>query len=164
MITYINMDIINICRCTSLQHKPSRSHQIRTKNIEVKQEEEKYSEGRGVMYGFTGWIYIKQNFNPITGRGGVNLTPPHSGLFKIALKPFELLTYKFFTFPKYEFNMFIKKCSSIDFFWVYISCTFWNARPNFPSCPHALHGTLVWISPLDRAPGHFDQGIIVIKP
>ena len=28
---------------------------------------------------------------------------------------------------------------------------------------HALHGTLVWISPLDRAPGHFGQGIIVIK-
>ena len=28
---------------------------------------------------------------------------------------------------------------------------------------HALHGTLVWISPLYRAPGHFGQGIIVIK-
>ena len=28
---------------------------------------------------------------------------------------------------------------------------------------HALHGTLVWISPLDRAPGNFGQGIIVIK-
>ena len=25
------------------------------------------------------------------------------------------------------------------------------------------YGTLVWISPLDRAPGHFRQGIIVIK-
>ena len=25
------------------------------------------------------------------------------------------------------------------------------------------YGTLVWISPLDRAPGHFGQGIIVIK-
>ena len=28
---------------------------------------------------------------------------------------------------------------------------------------HALHGTLVWISPLDRALVHFGQGIIVIK-
>ena len=28
---------------------------------------------------------------------------------------------------------------------------------------YALHGTLVWISPLNRAPGHFGQGIIVIK-
>ena len=28
---------------------------------------------------------------------------------------------------------------------------------------HALHGTLVWISPLYRAPGHFGQGNIVIK-
>ena len=28
---------------------------------------------------------------------------------------------------------------------------------------HALHGTLVWIYPLDRAPGHFGQGIIVVK-
>ena len=27
-----------------------------------------------------------------------------------------------------------------------------------------LHSTLVWISPLDLAPGHFGQGIIVIKP
>ena len=26
------------------------------------------------------------------------------------------------------------------------------------------YGTLVWISSLDRAPGHFGQGIIVIKP
>ena len=25
------------------------------------------------------------------------------------------------------------------------------------------YGTSVWISPLDRAPGHFGQGIIVIK-
>ena len=25
------------------------------------------------------------------------------------------------------------------------------------------YGTLVWISALDRAPGHFGQGIIVIK-
>ena len=25
------------------------------------------------------------------------------------------------------------------------------------------YGTLVWISPLDHAPGHFGQGIIVIK-
>ena len=25
------------------------------------------------------------------------------------------------------------------------------------------YGTLVWISPLDRTPGHFGQGIIVIK-
>ena len=28
---------------------------------------------------------------------------------------------------------------------------------------HTLHGTLVWIFPLDLAPGHFSQGIIVIK-
>ena len=28
---------------------------------------------------------------------------------------------------------------------------------------HALHCTLVWISSLDRAPGHFGQGIIMIK-
>ena len=28
---------------------------------------------------------------------------------------------------------------------------------------HALHGTLFWISPLDRAPGQFGQRIIVIK-
>ena len=27
---------------------------------------------------------------------------------------------------------------------------------------HALHGTLLWISPLDRAPGHFGQGIILV--
>ena len=25
------------------------------------------------------------------------------------------------------------------------------------------YGTLVWISPLDRAPGHFGRGIIMIK-
>ena len=28
---------------------------------------------------------------------------------------------------------------------------------------HARHGTLVWISLLDRASGHFGQGIIVVK-
>ena len=28
---------------------------------------------------------------------------------------------------------------------------------------YARHGTLVWISPIDRAPGHFGQGIIVVK-
>ena len=86
--------------------------------------------------------------------------------------------------------MFSKKFSSIYFFLVYFSWTFWNPRPNFSSSPSwspsglfsvALklfelstyklqsiivkytYGTLVWISPLDRAPGHFGQGIIVIK-
>ena len=51
-------------------------------------------------------------FNPITGRGRGSFDPP-SGLFKIALKSFELLTYKLVTFPKYEFNTFSQKCSSI---------------------------------------------------
>ena len=72
-------------------------------------------------------------FNPITGRGGVNLTPHR--FFNIAQKPLELLTYNLFTFPKYEVNMFSKKFSSIYFFWVYFSWTFWSPRPNFPSSP-----------------------------
>lgn len=46
-------------------------------------------------------IYI----NPIPGRGGVRVTPP-SIFFNIAQKLLELLAYNFFTFPKYEFNMF----------------------------------------------------------
>ena len=37
-----------------------------------------------------------------------------SGLCKIPLKPFELLTYKFAAFPKYKFNMFSQNFSSID--------------------------------------------------
>ena len=63
-----------------------------------------------------------------------NLTLP-SCLFKIALKPFEVLTCKCVTFPKYEFNMFSKKFSTIYFLWVYFSCTFRNPRPNFHSSP-----------------------------
>ena len=43
--------------------------------------------------------------NPIPGRGGVRVTPP-SIFFNIAQKLLELLAYNFFTFPKYEFNMF----------------------------------------------------------
>ena len=35
---------------------------------------------------------------------------------KTTLKPFELLTYKFVTFPKYEFKMFSQKFCSIYFF------------------------------------------------
>ena len=54
------------------------------------------------------------------------LLNPH--LFSVVLKRFELLTYKFFHFLG---RSIIK---------VYFS---------------PLHGTLVWISPLDRAPGHF---------
>ena len=63
---------------------------------------------------------------------------PTSGLFSVALKLFELLTYKFVTFLIYEFYTF-----SQIFKYTY--------------------GTLVCISPLDRAPGHFGQRIIVIK-
>ena len=35
------------------------------------------------------------------GGGGKPYYPPPSGLFSVALKRFELLTYKFVTFPKY---------------------------------------------------------------
>ena len=52
-------------------------------------------------------------FNPITGEGGGNLTPP--GLFIVLLKPFELLTYKFVTFVKYKFNMFSQIFRMINF-------------------------------------------------
>ena len=76
-----------------------------------------------------------RDINPITGSGGGGQFDPPLRFFYIAQKPLELLTYKFLTFPKYEFNMFSKKFSSIYFFWVYFSCTFWNPRPNFPSSP-----------------------------
>ena len=60
------------------------------------------------------------------------------------LKLFELLTFKLVTFSIYEFTRSVKFLGqSIIFKYTY--------------------GTLVWISPLDRAPGHFGQGIIVIK-
>ena len=80
------------------------------------------------MYILSHTIYI---VNPITGRGGQADPPLH--FFNIAQKPLVLLTYNFFTFPKYEFNMFIKKFSLIYFFWAYFSCTFLNPRPNVPS-------------------------------
>ena len=41
--------------------------------------------------------------NSTTGRVGGSI----SFLFKIALKPFELLTYKLVTFPKYEFILLV---------------------------------------------------------
>ena len=92
------------------------------------------------------------------------LIPPFNpiayGLFEIALKSFELLTYKFVTFPKYEFNTFSKKLSSIYLCWVYFSCTY--VRTPSPLLKYSFHA-LHWISPLDRAPGHFGKGIIVIK-
>ena len=50
---------------------------------------------------------------PYHWQGGGPLEPPPSGLFKIAIKPFELLIYIFVTFPKYEFNILSKKFSSI---------------------------------------------------
>ena len=46
----------------------------------------------------------KPAINPIPGRGGQGDPPPI--FFNIAKKLLELLTYNFFTFPKYEFNMF----------------------------------------------------------
>ena len=67
--------------------------------------------------------------------GGQFEPPPPSGLFRIALKPFVLLTFKFVTFPKYDFNTFSQKFSSIYFFLSVFSCTFRNPRPNFPSSP-----------------------------
>ena len=72
-----------------------------------------------------------------------------SVLFSVALKLFELLTYKFVTFPEYDFYTFSKIFRTIIVS-VNFSCLSW-------------HCTLVWISPHDRAPGRFGQGIIVIK-
>ena len=40
------------------------------------------------------------------------ITP--SGLFCVVLKPFELFTYKFVTFPKYEFNTYSQNRSTVD--------------------------------------------------
>ena len=48
---------------------------------------------------------VSLKVNPIPGRGGGQGDPP-SIFFNIAQKLLELLAYNFFTFPKYEFNMF----------------------------------------------------------
>ena len=47
---------------------------------------------------------------PYKGREGgpAGTPPPPSGLFSVALKPFELMTYKFVTFPKYELTLYVK--------------------------------------------------------
>ena len=71
-----------------------------------------------------------------------------SDLFKIALKPFELLTYKFVTFPNMNLTRSVKFLGRS----IIVKYTF-----------NALHRTLAWISPLDHSPGHFGQRIIVIK-
>ena len=76
-------------------------------------------------------------------RRGVNLTLP-SGLFKRALKPFELRTYKCVTFPKYEFNM-LSSIFWFSIFWVYSSCTFRNPSPNFPSS-HLFNSPLIFLT------------------
>ena len=47
-------------------------------------------------------------------RGRVILTHP-SDLFSVALKPFELLTYKFETFPKYELYTICQIFRTINF-------------------------------------------------
>ena len=53
--------------------------------------------------------------NPITGGEGGGQLDPFPGLISVALKPFEQYTYKFFTFPKYEFNIFSQIFRTIDF-------------------------------------------------
>ena len=53
---------------------------------------------------------------------------PSWGLFSVALKPFELLTYKFVTFPKYEFNTFSHKICE----WLLLYRHFWHTRSNLP--------------------------------
>ena len=70
--------------------------------------------------------------NPITGGagGGGQFDPPPPVFLKYRQNRF---------FPKYEFNMFGKKFSSIYFFWVYFSCTFRTSRPLFtPLKPHSV--------------------------
>ena len=57
------------------------------------------------------------------GEGSICLPSP-SGLFSDALKPFELLTYKFVNFPNYEFNTSNQRFSSIDNYFVYFNSTF----------------------------------------
>ena len=43
---------------------------------------------------------------PVRGGGQFDNLPPPSGHLKIVLKPFELLNYKFVTFPIYEGYIF----------------------------------------------------------
>ena len=55
-----------------------------------------------------------------------------------------LLTYKFVTFPKYEFKTFSQNFRTIDFCWVCFTCTFWNPRSNFSSwTPFSLFSVAV---------------------
>ena len=60
---------------------------------------------------------------PYKGREG--------GLFSVALEPFELLTYKFVTFTKYEFNIFNQNLSSIDNRLVYFTGTYSQFLQNY---------------------------------
>ena len=50
--------------------------------------------------------------------------PLPSGLLSVALKPYELLSLKVVTFPKYEFNTFSQNFSSINDYFVYFTGTF----------------------------------------
>ena len=61
--------------------------------------------------------------------GGVNWTPPLL-FFNIVQKPLELLT--FLAFPKYEFNMFSEKFSSIFFFLSVLLMHFLKPTSEFP--------------------------------
>jgi hypothetical protein len=68
----------------------------------------------------------------------IPISPVHpfwtpSGLFSVALKLFELLTYKFVTFPIYEFYTFSQIFRTIDFCLVYL----WHPSFDFPSWPRS---------------------------
>ena len=54
--------------------------------------------------------------------------------FNVALKPFELLSCKFVTFPIYEWNTSSQNFSAIEYCLIYFEGTFWH-QLNLPTWP-----------------------------